>query len=34
MANMADVTVKKADETTNIVYTGKVASAGDRAPAV
>lgn len=34
MAAMADLTIKKADETTNIVYTGKVASAGDRAPAV
>lgn len=34
MASMADITVKKADETTNIVYTAKVASAGDRTPAV
>jgi hypothetical protein len=34
MAAMADITVKKADETTNIVYTGKVASAGDRTAAV
>jgi hypothetical protein len=31
---MADLTVKKADETTNIVYTQKVASAGDRTPAI
>jgi hypothetical protein len=31
---MADLTVKKADETTNIVYTAKVASSGDRTPAV
>jgi hypothetical protein len=34
MTAMADLTVKKADETTNIVYTAKVASAGDRAPAI
>jgi len=34
MAAMADITVKKADETTNIVYTAKVASAGDRTPAI
>lgn len=32
---MADLTtVKKADEITNIVYTAKVASAGDRTPAI
>jgi hypothetical protein len=34
MAAMADITVKKADEATNIVYAMKVASAGDRAPAI
>jgi hypothetical protein len=34
MAAMANITVKKADETTDIVYTAKVASAGDRTPAV
>lgn len=34
MPVMTDLTVKKADETTNIVYTMKVASAGDRTPAI
>jgi hypothetical protein len=34
MAAMTDLTVKKADETTNIVYTMKVTSAGDRTPAI
>lgn len=35
MPQMADLTtVKKADEVTNIVYTMKVASAGDRTPAI
>lgn len=34
MAAMADITVKKADETTNIVWTGKVASSGDRNAAI
>jgi hypothetical protein len=34
MPDMADLTVKKADETTNIVYTKKVASAGDRTKAL
>jgi hypothetical protein len=34
MPSMADLTVKKADETTNIVYSQKVPSAGDRTPAV
>jgi hypothetical protein len=34
MAAMADITVKKADEATNIVYAMEVASAGDRAPAI
>jgi hypothetical protein len=34
MAAMADLTVKKADETTNIVFAQKVPSAGDRTPAV
>jgi hypothetical protein len=32
--SMADLTVKKADETTNIVYAAKAASAGDRVPAI
>lgn len=34
MAAMADIAVKKADEVTNITYTMKVASAGDRTPAI
>lgn len=34
MPNMADVTVKKADGTTNVVFVGKVPSAGDKSPAV
>lgn len=32
--NMADITVKKADGTTNVVYTAITASAGDRSPAL
>lgn len=34
MASIADITVKKADETTNITYSAKVPSAGDRSPAI
>lgn len=34
MAAMADLIVKKADETTNITYAMKVASSGDKSPAV
>lgn len=34
MANMADITVKKADGTTNITYTALSPSAGDSVPAV
>lgn len=34
MPNMADISVKKADETTSITYSQVVASAGDRSPAV
>lgn len=34
MAAMADLVVKKADETTNITYAAKVASSGDKSPAV
>lgn len=34
MPNMADVTVKKSDGTTNSVYTQVSASAGDKTPAV
>jgi len=34
MPAMADITVKKADEATNITYTAKVASAGDKTPAL
>lgn len=34
MPNMANISVKKADETTSITYTAVVASAGDRSPAV
>lgn len=33
MPNMADITVKKADGTTNITYVKKSPSAGDRVPA-
>lgn len=31
---MADITVKKADAATNVVYTQLTASAGDRSPAI
>lgn len=31
---MADITIKKADGTTNVVYSTLTASAGDRSPAV
>lgn len=34
MANMADISVKKADETTSITYSQVAASAGDRTPAL
>ena len=34
MPQMADITVKKADETTNIVYTQFVPSAGDKSAAL
>lgn len=34
MAALADITVKKADGTTDIVYTGVVPSSGDKTPAV
>lgn len=34
MPTMADISVKKADETTSITYSQVVASAGDRSPAV
>jgi hypothetical protein len=34
MPSMADITVKKNDGTTNIVYTAVVASGGDKSPAV
>lgn len=34
MANMANITVKKADGTTDIVYTALTPSAGDNTPAV
>lgn len=34
MPQIADITVKKADETTNITYTAYLASAGDKAPAI
>lgn len=34
MPDMADLTVKKNDEVTNVVYTKVQASAGDRSPAV
>lgn len=33
MANMANITVKKADGTTDIVYVAKQAAAGDSSPA-
>lgn len=34
MPDMANITVKKADGTTDIVYTKAISSAGDKAPAV
>jgi hypothetical protein len=34
MPALADITVKMADGTTNITYTGIVPSAGDKTPAV
>lgn len=34
MPTMADISVKKADETTSITYSQVVASAGDRSPSV
>lgn len=34
MPNMANITVKKADGTTDIVYTASTPSAGDQSPAV
>lgn len=34
MPNLANITVKKADDTTDVVYTATVASAGDSSPAV
>lgn len=34
MPDMADITVKKNDGTTNITFTKMVASAGDKAPAI
>lgn len=34
MPNLADITVKKNDGTTDIVYTGVVPSAGDKSPAI
>lgn len=34
MPNMADITVKKNDGTTNIVYAQQIASAGDKSPAI
>lgn len=34
MANMADITVKKADGTTNITFTALTPSSGDKVPAV
>ena len=34
MPNMADISVKKADETTSITYSQVAASAGDRTPAL
>lgn len=34
MPTMADISVKKADETTSITYSQVVASAGDRSPAM
>lgn len=34
MANMADISVKKADGTTSITYSQVAASAGDRTPAL
>lgn len=33
MANMANITVKKADGTTDVIYVAKTASAGDSSPA-
>ena len=34
MASIADITVKKADGSTNVVYVAAVPSAGDKSPAV
>jgi hypothetical protein len=34
MPQIADITVKKTDGTTNVVYNGVVPSAGDKSPAV
>lgn len=34
MPNLANITVKKNDGTTDVVYTGVIASAGDKTPAV
>lgn len=34
MANMADITVKKADGTTDVVYVAATPSAGDKSPAI
>jgi len=34
MANMASITVKKADGTTDVVYIAAVPSAGDKSPAI
>lgn len=34
MANMANITIKKADGTTDITYHAQVASAGDQSPAL
>lgn len=34
MPQMANITIKKADGTTDVVYTQKVPSAGDKSPAV
>lgn len=34
MPNMANITVKKADGTTDVVYTAATPSAGDKSPAV
>lgn len=34
MPQMADITVKKNDDTTNVVYTSKAPAAGDNTPAI